>query len=103
MAVKTAHIMRNRIQRTNKTRQSFYIGNNTQGINNNRQCLFYLENKKVQHYERMVDDMTKAEKAIEKASKHARELEKKYNAPVVWMGKNKFIIVKDGKEITVEV
>ena len=52
---------------------------------------------------RMVEDMTRAEKAIEKASKHARELEKKYNAPVVWMGKNKFIVVKDGKEITVEV
>ena len=51
----------------------------------------------------MVDDMTKSEKAIEKASKHARELEKKYNAPVVWMGKNKFIVVKDGKEIAVEV
>ena len=51
----------------------------------------------------MVDNMTKTEKAIEKASKHARELEKKYNAPVVWMGKNKFIVVRDGKEIAVEV
>ena len=51
----------------------------------------------------MVDFMTKSEKAIEKASKHARELEKKYNAPVVWMGKNKFIVVKDRKEIAVEV
>lgn len=47
--------------------------------------------------------MTKSEKAIEKASKKARELEKKYNAPVVWMGGNKFIVVKDGKEIEVEV
>ena len=47
--------------------------------------------------------MTRAEKDIEKASKQARELEKKYNAPVVWMGKNKFIIVKDGKEIAVKV
>ena len=47
--------------------------------------------------------MTKSEKAIERASKQARELEKKYNAPVVWMGKNKFIVVKDGKEIAVEV
>ena len=47
--------------------------------------------------------MTKSEKSIEKASKQARELEKKYNAPVVWMGGNKFIIVKDGKEIKVEV
>ena len=51
----------------------------------------------------MVDIMTRAEKAIEKASKQARELEKKYNAPVVWMGGNKFIVVKDGKEIKVEV
>ena len=47
--------------------------------------------------------MEKSEKAIEKASKQARELEKKYNAPVVWMGGNKFIIVKDVKEIKVEV
>lgn len=47
--------------------------------------------------------MTKAEKAIEKASKQARELEKKYNAPVVWMGGNKFIVVKDGKEIDIEM
>ena len=47
--------------------------------------------------------MARAEKAIEKASKQARELEKKYNAPVVWMGSNKYIVVKDGKEIAVEV
>ena len=47
--------------------------------------------------------MTKSEKAIEKASKQARELEKKYNAPIVWMGGNKFIVVKDGKEIDIEV
>ena len=47
--------------------------------------------------------MTKAEKAIEKESRHTWELEKKDNAPVVWMGKNKFIVVKDGKEIAVEV
>ena len=47
--------------------------------------------------------MTKAEKAIEKTSKQARELEKKYNASVVWMGGNKFIVVKDGKETMVEV
>ena len=47
--------------------------------------------------------MTKAEKTIGKANKHARELEKKYNVPVVWMGKNKFIVVKDGKEIAIEV
>ena len=47
--------------------------------------------------------MTRAEKAIEKASKHARELEKKYNSSVVWMGGNKFIVVKDGKETMLEV
>ena len=45
--------------------------------------------------------MTKSEKAIEKASKQARELEKKYNASVVWMGGNKFIVIKDGKEMAV--
>ena len=54
-------------------------------------------------YGRMVEHMTKSEKAIEKASKQARELEKKYNAPVIWMGGNKFIVVKDDKEIEVEV
>lgn len=37
------------------------------------------------------------------AIEQARQLEKKYNAPVVWMGKNTFIVVKDGKEITVKV
>ncbi len=46
--------------------------------------------------------MTRAEKAIEKASKRARRLEQEYDAPVVWMGGNKFVIVKDGREITVE-
>ena len=47
--------------------------------------------------------MARAEKTIEKAHRQAREIEKKYNASVVWMGKNKFIVVKDGKEIAVEV
>lgn len=47
--------------------------------------------------------MTKSEKSIAKAQKQARQLEKEYNAPVVWMGKNKFIVVKNGKEITVKV
>lgn len=46
--------------------------------------------------------MTKAEKSIEIASKKARQLEVEYNASVVWMGGNKFIVVKDGKEIRVE-
>lgn len=45
----------------------------------------------------------RAEKAIEKASKQARELEKKYNAHAVWMGGNKFIVVKNGKETMIEV
>lgn len=47
--------------------------------------------------------MTRAEKVIEKASKQARKLERDYNASVVWMGDNRFIVVKDGKEIRVEV
>ena len=47
--------------------------------------------------------MTKAEKAIERASKQSRELEKEHNASVVWMGGNKFIVVKDGKETMIEV
>ena len=46
--------------------------------------------------------MTKAEKSIEIASKKARQLEAKYNASVVWMGGNKFIIVKDGTETVIE-
>ena len=46
--------------------------------------------------------MRKSEKFIAKAQNQARQLEKGYNAPVVWMGKNKFIVVKDGKEITVK-
>ena len=43
------------------------------------------------------------EKSIEKASKTARKLEVEYNASVVWMGSNKFIIVKDGTETVIEV
>ena len=46
--------------------------------------------------------MTRAEKSIEKASRKARELEAKYNASVVWMGGNNFIVVKDRKAIIVE-
>jgi hypothetical protein len=45
--------------------------------------------------------MTKSEKSIAKAQQQARQLEKEYNAPVVWMGGNKFIVVKDGKEIVI--
>ena len=46
--------------------------------------------------------MTKAEKSIEIASKKARQLEAEYKASVVWMGGNKFIIVKDGTEKVTE-
>ncbi len=46
--------------------------------------------------------MTRAEKAIEKASKQARKLEKEYNASVIWIGGNRFIVVKDDKKIIVE-
>lgn len=46
--------------------------------------------------------MTKAEKSIEIASKKAQKLEAEYNASVVWMGGNKFIIVKDGTEKVIE-
>ena len=46
--------------------------------------------------------MTKAEKSIEIASKKARQLETEYNASVVWMGGNKFVIVKDGTEKVIE-
>ena len=40
----------------------------TQGINNNRQCLFNLENKKVEHYERMVDYMMELKDKIIKVA-----------------------------------
>lgn len=46
--------------------------------------------------------MTKAEKSIKKASKKARKLEAEYNASVVWMGGNKFVIVKNGTETVIE-
>ena len=46
--------------------------------------------------------MTKAEKSIEIASKTARKLEAEYNASAVWMGGNKFIVVKDGTEKQIE-
>ena len=46
--------------------------------------------------------MTKFERAIEKARKTIKEIAKEHNVDetkVVWMGNNKFIIVKDGQEI----
>ena len=46
-------------QKWDSIKESMEVAQSTQGINNNRQCLFYLENKKVEHYGRMVDDMDK--------------------------------------------
>lgn len=43
-----------------------------------------------------------AEKAIEKAMKDKEELAAEYGVPVsavVWIGDNKYIVVKDGREI----
>lgn len=43
-------------------------------------------------------------KAIEKAKNDRLELAKLYNVPtscVVWSGNNKYIVVKDGKEIKI--
>ena len=44
------------------------------------------------------------EKAIEKAQRDCAKLAKKYSVPesaVVWIGDNKYIVVKDGKEIRI--
>ena len=38
---------------------------------------------------------------IEKAQKDAKELARRYDASVVWMGGNHYIIVKDGVEYKV--
>lgn len=49
--------------------------------------------------------MTKAEKAIENAQRNQVGIAALYNVPVsavVWMGGNKYIIVKDGEEIKIE-
>lgn len=49
--------------------------------------------------------MTHAEKAIEKAKKDKMELAKEYNISensIVWLGGNKYIVVKDGKEIKIQ-
>lgn len=48
--------------------------------------------------------MSFAEKAIEKARRDRAELAKTYNVPesaVVWIGDNKYIVVKDGKAIRI--
>lgn len=38
---------------------------------------------------------------FEKAQKDAAELARKYDASVVWMGGNHYIVIKDGKEIRI--
>lgn len=43
-------------------------------------------------------------KAIEKAQKDRAELAESYNVPssaVVWLGDNKYIVIKDGEEIRI--
>ncbi len=48
--------------------------------------------------------MKKSEKLIEKARKRKDKLSRDYDVPkscVVWVGNNKYIVVKDGKEIWV--
>ena len=44
----------------------------------------------------------RADKLIEKAAKKKEELAKEYGVPatsIVWMGGDRFVVVKDGKEI----
>lgn len=45
--------------------------------------------------------MNSTEKAIENAQKLSEQLRQRYNAQVVWMGSNRFIIVKGGQEIKI--
>ena len=46
--------------------------------------------------------MTKSEKKIEKAQADAEKLSQKFGGvPVVWMGGNNYIVIKDGFEIRV--
>ncbi len=48
--------------------------------------------------------ISSAEKKIEKARKKSEKLAKKYGVPVssvVWIGNNKYIVVKDGNEIRI--
>lgn len=48
--------------------------------------------------------MSYAYKAIEKAQKDREEIAKSYNvstSAVVWMGDNKYIVIKDGKQILI--
>lgn len=39
---------------------------------------------------------------IEKAYQDARELERQYGGAVVWMGGNRYIVIKDGKETRID-
>lgn len=48
--------------------------------------------------------MSFAHKAVEKAQKDKQELAKSYNVPVsavIWMGNNKYIVIKDGRQILI--
>ena len=48
--------------------------------------------------------MNMAEFVIEKAKRDKAELAKEYDVPtsaVVWIGDNKYIVIKDGKEIRI--
>lgn len=48
--------------------------------------------------------MSKSERILEKAMKNKEELSKEYDVPIssiVWIGNNKYIVVKDGKEIRI--
>lgn len=54
--------------------------------------------------ERKCSGMSYAGKVIEKAQHDRLELAKEYGVPVssiVWMGDNKYIVIKDGQEIHV--
>ena len=48
--------------------------------------------------------MSFAHKTIEKAQKDKQELAENYNVPVsavIWMGNNKYIVIKDGIQILI--
>lgn len=44
---------------------------------------------------------TTADFFIEDAQRKAEQLKKEYNAPVIWIGDNHFIVVKEGNEIKI--
>lgn len=48
--------------------------------------------------------MSFARRAIEKARRDAEKIAESYNVPVsavVWIGDNKYVVVKDGKQIRI--